>query len=116
MKTILDEDVPHQLRKALAPRHEAMTVAYMGWSSVKNGALLKLIEGESFDAFVTGDKSLESQQQLVQRPFAILVLSAIRWKTIREHVAAIADAIDRAKPGTVTRVECGRFRGNQFRE
>ena len=40
----LDEDVPHQLRIALAPRHDVTTTPYIGWAGVKNGALLKLIE------------------------------------------------------------------------
>jgi hypothetical protein len=71
----------------------------MGWAGVKNGALLKLIEDEGFEAFVTGDKNLENQQQLLQRPFAILVLSAVRWKTIRDHIPVISDALDAAKRG-----------------
>jgi hypothetical protein len=28
----------------------------MEWGGIKNGALLKLIEGESFHVFLTGDK------------------------------------------------------------
>ena len=115
MRTVLDEDVPHQLRIALAPRHDVTTTTYMGWAGVKNGALLKLIEEERYDVFVTGDKNLENQQQLLQRPFAIVVLSAVRWKTIRDHVPAISDAIEAAKRGTVTKVECGRFLPSKFR-
>ena len=108
MKTLLDEDVPHQLRGALAARHEAVTVSYMGWSGVKNGELLKLVEEDgSFDVFVTGDKHLAAQQHLADRPSAILVLSAIRWKTIRNHVPAMADAINTAQAGKVCTVECG---------
>jgi hypothetical protein len=110
LKVLLDEDVPHQLRGPLAPRHDAMTVSYRGWSGVKNGALLTLIEDDgSFDVFVTGDKNLQNQQSIVNRPFAVLVLSAVRWKTIRDHIPAIADAIDVARPGTVSMVECGGF-------
>jgi hypothetical protein len=32
----------------------------MNWGGVKNGALLKLIEGEGFDVFLTGDKNMEN--------------------------------------------------------
>jgi hypothetical protein len=110
LKALLDEDVPHQLRGALTPRHDAVTVSYMRWNSLKNGALLKLIEDDgSFDVFVTGDKNLQKQQSIANRPFAILVLSAVRWKTIRDHIQAIADAIDLATPGIASTVECGRF-------
>jgi hypothetical protein len=40
---------------------------------VKNGALPALIEREGFQAFLTGDKSMETQQRLEGRPLAVLV-------------------------------------------
>jgi hypothetical protein len=49
----------------------------MHWGGIKNGDLLKLIERERFDVFLTGDKNMDKQQRLGGRPFAVLILSAI---------------------------------------
>ena len=81
----------------------------MEWGGIKNGALLTLIEREGFQAFLTGDKNMEAQQRLEDRPFAVLVMSAINWPVVRPHVQTIAAAIDAARPGTVGAVECGAF-------
>ena len=40
MKVLLDENLPHDLRKLL-PGHDVFTVAYLGWAGVKNGELLR---------------------------------------------------------------------------
>lgn len=109
MKILLDEDVPHPLVRALPQRHVIRTVAAMGWAGVKNGELLKRTEAERFEVFVTGDKNLAKQQELSNRPFAVLVLSAINWAVIRKHVEAISAAIDGARPGTLVIVDCGVF-------
>ena len=57
MKILLDEQLPHRLRKHLPP-HDVFTVDYMGWSGLKNGELLSIAEAEGFEVFVTGDKNL----------------------------------------------------------
>ena len=36
MNVLLDENLPHELRRELA-YHDVYTVQYMGWSGVKNG-------------------------------------------------------------------------------
>ena len=41
MKLLLDENLPHALRREL-PGHDAFTVQYMGWSRAKNGQLLAM--------------------------------------------------------------------------
>jgi len=76
---------------------------------VKNGELLERIEREGFNVFVTGDKNMENQQRLEGRPFAVLVMSAINWPVVRPHVHKIAAALDKACPGTVSRIDCGVF-------
>jgi len=52
MRVLLDECVPRQLRRDLEG-FDVRTVRDMGWSGVKNGALLDLA-GEHFDAVFTG--------------------------------------------------------------
>lgn len=108
MKVFFDEDVPRKLARFL-PQHEIHTVVSMQWGGTKNGALLKLIESEGFDVFLTGDKNMENQQQLEGRPFAVLVMSAINWPVVRPHIYKIAAAIDEARPGTVELLDCGMF-------
>jgi len=108
LKVLFDEDVPRKLALALSG-HEVHTVVSMQWGGIKNGGLLKLIEIEKFDVFLTGDKNLESQQQLVDLSFAVLIMSAINWPVVRPFVRQISVAIDDARPGTVATVECGSF-------
>ena len=108
MKVLFDEDVPHKLIRFL-PQHEIETVVSMEWGGIKNGALLRLIERERFEVFLTGDKNMEAQQRLEGRSFAVLVMSAINWPVVRPHVPVIAAAIDAARPGTVGAIECGVF-------
>jgi hypothetical protein len=62
MRILIDECLPRKLKQELSG-HAVSTVQEMGWSSVKNGALLSLMTGQ-FDAFVTVDGNLEYQQNL----------------------------------------------------
>ncbi len=114
MKTFLDEGVPEGPERYLAD-HEVSTVKREGWSSIKNGKLLDLIERSGFEAFITNDKWMEREQQLKRPPFATLLLSTNHWPTMKPHVDNIAQAVDDCKPGTVTRVDCGRFVPSRFR-
>lgn len=91
------------------PDHEVTTVPDAGWASVKNGNLLTLIEEAGYQAFITCDKNMESQQPLHRRPFAILLLSTNHWPSMRPQVAAINAALETAEPGVVTKIECGQF-------
>ncbi len=65
---------------------------------------------------ITNDKRMDFQQRLLRRPFAVLILSATNWPVIEPHVQKIAEALEHSKPGTVTRVECGRFRPMRFQK
>ncbi len=53
MKLLLDECLPHPLKRLLQG-HECSTVQEMGWSGKTNGQLLALAEGQ-FQVFVTMD-------------------------------------------------------------
>jgi predicted nuclease of predicted toxin-antitoxin system len=108
MRVILDENLPHQLRAHLA-NHETATTVYMGWGGFQNGAALNAAEGSGFDVLVTGDLSLQRQQNLMGQKLAIVSLSAHNWRIIKSHVAKIAAAVDTARPGSFVRVECGTF-------
>ena len=115
MRIILDEGVPKEVARSLTG-HDVTTVPDAGWASVKNGKLLALIESAGFSAFVTCDKNLQFQQPLHRRPFAILLLSTNHWDTLEPNVLAIAEALNGAKPGVVTEVDCGKFVPRKFRK
>jgi hypothetical protein len=66
------------------------TVVSMQWGGIKNGELLTLIERECFNVFLTGDKNLPNQQRLEDRPFAVLIMSAINWPVIRPYVHKVS--------------------------
>jgi hypothetical protein len=63
MRILLDECVPRRLRGEL-PGHDVRTVAEMGWSGTKNGALLALMATQGFEILITVDQNLRHQQNL----------------------------------------------------
>jgi predicted nuclease of predicted toxin-antitoxin system len=109
MRVLLDENLPHRLRYAL-PSHEVSTVAYKGWSGVKNGELLNLAEVNGFEVFLTADHNMAYQQNLQSRSIAMVCLTALHWEIILPHVGEIVAAVDAALPGSFQVVECGEFR------
>ncbi len=72
MKILLDACVPLPLGRFLR-RHTVEHASRRGWQEAKNGELLALAEME-FDLFITSDRNLSYQQNLVGRRLAILVL------------------------------------------
>jgi hypothetical protein len=52
---------------------------------------------------------MPNQQQLQRRPFAVLIMSAINWSIVKQHLAKIVAVIDAAMPGSVHTVEPGTF-------
>lgn len=67
MRVILDECLPRRLGRELIG-HNVTTVPQAGWAGSTNGKLLARIAG-NFDAFVTVDKNLPSQQNTSALPF-----------------------------------------------
>lgn len=108
MKVLLDENMPHQLRLHL-PDHDVFTAVYVGFGGFKNGELLKAAEAAGYDVLRTGDLSLEYQQNIAGRKIAIVSLSANNWRIVQNHIPTIADAIGVAKPGSFSRVDCGKY-------
>ena len=73
---------------------------YRGWAGRTNGDLLKAAEGE-FDALVTSDSNIPSQQAVARLRLAVVVLRAAN-STLSE-VAPLVPALNRllrgVKPG-----------------
>jgi hypothetical protein len=108
VKVFLDEGVPERLVRELAG-HDVQSVGQAGWKGTKNGELLRAVEEAGFEAFITNDKNMEAEQRLDRRPFAILILSTCNLRVILPYLSVIQEAVDHCQPGTVQRVECGRF-------
>ena len=66
------------MRNALA-NHEVSTAYEPGWATLKNGELLAAAEEFKFEVFITTDKNLRYQQNLVSRSISIIVLSSTSW-------------------------------------
>ncbi len=75
MKLLLDENLPKRLKSDF-PNHQVFTVRDMGWNGKKNGALMKLLIENNFDALITFDKNLQFQQNFEKYQLPVLVLNA----------------------------------------
>jgi hypothetical protein len=67
-RVVLDECVPHRLRQALSA-HDVVTASFAGLAGLKNGQLMKAIEGK-FDVLVTLDGGLPHSKIGLDRPSA----------------------------------------------
>jgi hypothetical protein len=108
VKVLLDENLPHRLRKN-SGNHEVFTVSYQGWAGLKNGELLRTAEENGIEVFITGDQTLYYEQNLSERRIAVIVLSSIDWHILKESLPQIIAAIDNAAPGSFHALDCGMF-------
>ena len=102
MKILLDENVPHKLRRALGDR-DVVTVDFMGWNGLKNGELLQHAAAGGFEVFVTADQNLTFQQNLTGSALRVIVLVA-RSNTLEDLLPLVPTlllAIKDARPGEV---------------
>ena len=104
MKVLVDECIDWRLAREIVG-HEVKTARQMGWSTIKNGELLKLAEKE-FQVFVTVDRNLSFQQNVPAFAIAVIVLRAKsnRLSDLQPLVPELLAAIPTAKLGTVTYV------------
>ena len=98
--------MPHKLRNLL-PGHDVATAVFMGFGGYKNGALLSAAEEAGFDVLVTGDLSLEYQQNMTGRRIAIISVSANSWQVVKNYLAEISAAVEASVPSSFIRVDCG---------
>lgn len=104
MRVLFDENVPRKLRQHL-PTHSISTVQEMGWSSLKNGQLLKMADGR-FDVLLTVDKNLRYQNNLTGLRIGVLTI-LVRVNKLA-HLIPIVELISqelerfpRLPPGTI---------------
>ncbi|MCX6595870.1 MAG: hypothetical protein NTV70_05840 [Acidobacteria bacterium] len=108
MKILLDENLDHRLRKYLNP-HQAVTATFQGWGGLKNGKLLDAAERGGFDVLITGDQTLAYEQNLNQRRLAVIALSSVEWRIMKDYLSEILSAVNVAVPGSFQAVNCGIF-------
>lgn len=99
MRILIDECIDWRLSRHILG-HEVKTAGKMGWATIKNGELLALA-AQQFDVFVTVDRNLSFQQNLVAFPIAVIVLRARtnRLADLRPLIPALLEALDSPKAG-----------------
>ena len=104
MKLLLDECLDWRLRRELSG-HEVRTVQEMGWQGIKNGRLLALAQAE-FQVFITGDRNLSFQQNLLDFSIAVIVLRAesIRLIHTRPLMPKVMAMLPSLKPGQLVTI------------
>ena len=100
MRLLLDECVPRPLLRDLVG-HDAHHVVDLGWSSKRNGELLKLMIEQRFVALLTVDQNLPFQQNLRASQIGVVVAAARtnRVKELRPLMPQILAALAALQPG-----------------
>ena len=104
MRVLLDEQLPVDLAKELSG-HSVDTVTGHGWAGIKNGELLRRMQGQ-YDVLVTMDRGIEFQQHIAVLPFAIVIVRAPsnRMQDLRPLVPSILAAFRAIRPGVIQRI------------
>jgi hypothetical protein len=105
VKVLLDENLPHDFRHDLAG-HDVFTVAYMGWTGVTNGELLRPALSARFDVVITKDAGIEYEQNLGKVEISLVL---VRAKTnsledLRPLVPALLNALRSMRKGVVLKI------------
>ena len=105
LKIFLDECVDRRLARDLIG-HDVRTARDMGWTTIVNGRLLALA-AQQFDVFVTVDRNLSFQQNLVVFSIAVVVLRARtnRLADLKPLIPKLLDTVAVAPLGVATIVD-----------
>jgi hypothetical protein len=104
MRILLDESLPRDLAREI-PGHEITTVQNAGWVGLGNGELLRRAP-ERCDVLLTGDQSIEHQQNPARLDLAVVVMVAVsnRIEDLRPLIPELLQVLPRVQRGTFTRV------------
>jgi predicted nuclease of predicted toxin-antitoxin system len=105
VRVLLDEDIDVRLRLKFSAGFEVETVSYRGWKGKKNGELLRLA-AEEFDALVTLDRNLPSQQDFTRYPLGVVILRprSQALEHLADLIADVEQALARLAPGQFVEV------------
>ena len=70
-----------------------------GWAQLANGELIEEAEAAGFELYITTDKNLRYQQNLIGRRIAIVVLWTTNWPLIKPHASTVATIALALRPG-----------------
>lgn len=104
MRILLDINVPVPLGGFLK-NHEVQRASELGWESLPDGPLLRAAEDAGFDALLTCDRNVRTQQNLSGRRIALIEVSTNHWPTIRPVAAKIAAKVDFVQRGQLLLIE-----------
>ncbi len=106
MQILLDEYVPKPLKRKLTD-YQIRTVVEMGWSGKKNGELLRLMNQNSFDIFLTADQNLRYQQNLQENDIAVVVMIAAsnRLSDLIPLIPNVSRALETIVAGEVVEIK-----------
>jgi hypothetical protein len=104
VRVLFDQGTPNPLRRFLTG-HDVSTAHERGWSTLRNGELLREAERDGYEVLVTTDGNLRYQQNLLDRRLAVVVLLSTSWPRIQRSVQAVIDAIGAAGPGSYTEID-----------
>jgi hypothetical protein len=77
--------------------HDVSTAREMGWTTIKNGELLRLA-AEHFDVFVTVDRNLSFQQNVASLSIAVIVLGGKNQPACRPEASGCGSSDRHRQP------------------
>lgn len=104
MLVLFDQGAPVGIARLLK-QHTVETARERGWSTLKNGDLLRVAEEAGFDVLLTTDKNLAHQQNLSAHKIAIVVLGTTRRSVVQQMSEQIVSTLDAAKPGSYSIID-----------
>ncbi len=95
MKVLLDENLDHRLKNHIP---NSFTVFEMGWSSLKNGELLKKLLSNEFSFLLSADLNMPYQQnekKIIASDLTIIILNG--KNELKEHLKYVDQIKDLIK-------------------
>jgi len=105
MKILLDENLNWRLERFLSG-HDCASVPKVCWAGVKNGQLLQQAAAAGYDALISMDGSLATQQNVASLAIAIVVLQAStnRLEDTSPIMPKVLALLPTLKPGQIVTV------------
>lgn len=102
MRILLDENPDWRLRRLL-PDHEVESVAYIGWSGIKNGVLLRRAVESRYEVLLTMDGNMLHRQDIAVHRIAVIALRAAsnRLADTAPLMPRFIEQLPTATPGTL---------------
>ena len=97
-RVLLDRNIPSPVGRFLG-NCVCSSTDDEGWSTLANGKLLAAAESSGYDVMVSADLRIKTQQNLVGRKLALVVLSTPAWPVVRQHLSEITSAVETIAPG-----------------